>query len=108
MPARGKGTHAETQIVNYLIDNGWPHAERRALNGAKDRGDVAGIPGVVIEVKNAARLCLAEWVDEALEEGHNANASISAVWFKRRGKGSPGQWFVAMTGEQFVKLLKEN
>ena len=105
MPARGKGTHAETQVVNYLVDHGFPHAERRALNGSRDRGDVAGIPGVCVEVKNAARVCLAEWLDEATEEGHNAHASVSAVWFKRRGKGSPGQWFVLMDGEQFTKLI---
>lgn len=107
MPARGKGTHAETQVVNYLVDQGFPYAERRAPNGARDRADVAGIPGVAIEVKNAARMCLAEWVDEAIEEGKNANASVSVCWHKRRGKGSPGQWFVTMTGEQFVKLIRD-
>ena len=104
-PARGKGTHAETQVVNYLVDHGFPHAERRALNGSRDRGDIAGVPGVCIEVKNAARQCLAEWVDEAAEEGGNAGVPVNVVWHKRRGKGSPGQWFVTMTGEQFVKLI---
>ena len=103
-----KGTAAETAVVNYLIDHGWPHAERRALNGNQDRGDVAGVPGVVVEVKNAVRVELAQWLDEALREGRQANASVSAVWFKRRGKGSPGEWFVLVTGEQFTKLIADD
>ena len=107
MPARGKGTHAESQVVTYLAEHGFPDAERRALNGAKDRGDIAGVPGVCIEVKNAARQCLAEWVDEAAEEGGNAHVPVNVVWHKRRGKGSPGQWFVTMSGEQFVKLIAD-
>ena len=81
MPARGKGTHAETQVVNYLIDHGWPHAERRALNGSRDRGDVAGIPGVVVEVKNAARQCLAEWIDEAVLEERARTPTPLSTWF---------------------------
>ena len=102
-----KGTAAETAVVNYLIDNGFPHAERRALNGNQDRGDVAGVPGVVVEVKNAVRVELAQWLDEAMREGRQANASVSVVWFKRRAKGSPGEWFVLMTGEQFTKLIAD-
>jgi hypothetical protein len=102
---KAKGTAAETDVIGYLRDHGFPNAERRALNGNADRGDVAGVPGVVIEVKNAARVELAQWLDEALREGRNANAQVSAVWFKRRGKGSPGQWFVTMTGEQFTRLI---
>ena len=100
-----KGTAAETAVVNYLIDNGFPHAERRALNGNQDRGDVAGIPGVCIEVKNAARMELAMWLSEAQMEGVHANASVAVVWHKRRGRASPAQWFVTMSGEQFTKLI---
>jgi len=47
--ARAKGTAWETAIVGYLRGRGAPHAERRALNGSNDRGDIAGIPGLVIE-----------------------------------------------------------
>lgn len=104
--SRRKGTAAESAVVDYLKSVGFPYAERRALSGSKDRGDVAGLPGVVIEVKSAARVELSEWLKEAEVEKHNANASVGVVWAKRKGKGSPGDWFVIMTGAQFIALLE--
>ncbi len=93
--------------MDYLRANGAPQAERRALNGAKDRGDIAGVPSVVIEAKSAARVELAAWVDEAeVERRNDHGAPVAAVWHKRRGKTSPGAAFVTMTGAQFVNLLR--
>ena len=71
--------------------NRWPHAERRALNGNQDRGDIAGVPGCVIEAKNAKTINLAGWLDEANLERDNDRADLGVVWFKRRGKVSPGR-----------------
>lgn len=103
--SRRKGTTWETAIVQYLRDNGAPHAERRALNGNKDRGDIAGIPGVVIEAKSAARITLAQWADETEQERRNDRAAVGACWIKRRGKASPGHGYVVLTGERFLGLL---
>jgi hypothetical protein len=105
--SRAKGTGAETAVVNYLRDNGWPHAERRALGGAKDRGDIAGVVSTVIEVKNCARMELAQWVDEAEVEAGNDDAMYGVVWHKRRGRGSPSGWFVTMSGATFTALLAD-
>ncbi|MFF3324921.1 hypothetical protein [Streptomyces sp. NPDC002889] len=105
--SKRKGTAAETAIVNYLRTMGFVHAERRALNGTQDRGDIAGIPAVVIEAKNCARQELAAWVTEAEVERDNDRASLGVVWHKRRGKGHPGDWFVTMSGQQFAYLLRE-
>lgn len=105
--ARAKGTRWETSIVDYLRSNGAPHAERRALNGAKDKGDIAGIIGVVIEAKSHTGIRLSEWVEEAETERQNAGADIGVVWHKRRGKASAGDGFVTMTGAMFLRLLTE-
>jgi hypothetical protein len=109
--SKAKGTAAETAVVRFLRANGYPHAERRALAGAQDRGDVAGIPGLMIEVKNEARLRLAEWLDEALTEAgrkpHQVEGfGVGVVWHKRRGKSSPGDWYVTMDGWVFLELLE--
>jgi hypothetical protein len=104
---RAKGTTAESAVVDYLRSRGYRGAERRAMRGAKDAGDIAGLPSVVIEIKNHARRELAAWVDEAGRERANDHAHIGVVWHKRRGKGNAGDWFVTMTGAQFVDLLKE-
>ncbi len=105
---KAKGTAAESAVVAYLRGLHWPHAERRASNGAHDRGDVTlgNGAGVVIEVKNRRDLALAEWVDEAAVEGTNAHADVAVVWHKRRGKGSPADWYVTMTGATFAELLR--
>jgi len=103
---KARGTRAESAVVAYLRAAGAVHAERRSLNGAKDRGDVAGIPGVVIEVKDHARIDLAGFVDEAERESWNGPVpEVGVAWIKRRGKGSPGEWYVAMTGDTFRYLL---
>ena len=105
--AKRKGTAAETAVVNYLRTRGWPHAERRALNGAGDRGDIAGVVGTVIEVKAHARMELAAWLDETARETENDGAKYGVTWHKRRGRGSPGDWFVTMDGDTFVRLLAD-
>lgn len=105
--SKKKGTSAETAVVTYLRSQGFIQAERRALHGNADRGDIAGIPGVVVEVKNCARTELAAWIDEAELEGDNDSAQVALVWHKRRGKGNPADWFVTMTGAQLAFLLRE-
>lgn len=71
--AKQKGTAAEREVVRYLQQY-WPAAERRALAGNKDKGDVAGIPATVGEVKAAVKVELAKWQRETLTEMQNAEA----------------------------------
>ena len=101
--ARQKGTAAETAVVRFLRANGYQHAERRALAGSQDRGDVAGVGGVVIEVKNCKRMELAAWIDEAEDEANGTE--IAAVWHKRVGRGDPGDWYVTMSGYDFLNAI---
>ena len=103
--SKAKGTRWETAVADYLRANGVTHAERRALNGSTDRGDIAGIPGVVLEAKNASRTDLTGWVDEAETERVNDGAELAVVWHHRRGKASPGDGYVTMTGATLVRLL---
>jgi hypothetical protein len=102
-----RGTAAETAVVNYLERAGWIHAERRALHGNVDKGDVAGIPQVCIEVKDCKSLTFGPWLKEALVERDNAGADVGAVWAKRRGHLDPKDWFVVMDGDTFTRLLRE-
>jgi Holliday junction resolvase len=105
--SRAKGTAWESAIVTFLQNQGWPHAERRALNGAKDRGDiVTGVPGLIVEAKNEKRYQLGEWVNEANTEAANAGAELGVVWAHRKGKASAGDGYVIMTGATFARLLK--
>jgi len=51
---KAKGRNAENQFVKFL-SAWWPSVERRRLAGVHDRGDIAGVPDTVIEVKSGAR-----------------------------------------------------
>lgn len=103
-----KGTKAEVAVRDYLRANGYPYAERLALSGALDRGDITGVdPRVVIEVKDHKELLFGPWMHEVHAEVLNADADIGVVWAKRRLHTDPSHWFVCMEGHTFVRLLKE-
>jgi hypothetical protein len=105
--SKQRGTAAETAVVRYLQANGHPDAERRTLAGRNDRGDIANIPGVAVEVKACKAIDLAGWVDEANVEAKNAGVPVGVVWAKRRGKTDPASWYVVMDGATFLKLIDE-
>lgn len=100
---KATGTTAETAVVKYLRASGWPYADRAALHGGKDIGDVQGTPGLVWEVKagEAAKSLtdrlIRKWLDETDVETLNANADIGLLVLQRRGFGAMrvGWWWVA-------------
>lgn len=104
---RRKGTAAESALVDYLRTHGWKYAERRALTGSKDKGDVTGTPGVVWEQKNAARICIPEWMRETETERENAGADIGVLVIKPRGVGVTrvDQWAALLPLSVVVDLL---
>lgn len=104
--SKSKGTAFESAIVRYLLEEGFAQVERRALSGTADRGDIAGIPGWVLEAKNCKRVELAGWLDEAALEQANDGAEFSAVWHHRVGRAHPSAGYVTMTGAMFVRLLR--
>lgn len=106
---RQKGTRAESAVVSYLKDNGFPYAERRALHGTNDKGDITGVgPDVVLEVKDHAKLSLSEWVSELEDEMRNANATTGCVVAKKRGTLDVGNWYAILPFRLLVQLLKES
>lgn len=105
--ARQKGTSAETAVVNYLKANGFPHAERRALHGVNDKGDITGCGPVVFEVKNHKTLDLAGWLKELEQEMINASVDTGAVIAKKKGTTDVANWYAVMPVAVLVALLKD-
>lgn len=105
-PSKAKGTDAENAAVRALNENGWPHAERRALAGVNDKGDISGVIGVVFEVKNEKKMTLASYLAETKVEIGNAGADLGFAWIKRPGKGDALDWYVLMDGHQMVTILQ--
>jgi hypothetical protein len=105
--SKAKGTAWESAIVNWLNDNGHPFAERRALKGNQDCGDITGLPGVVIEAKAAVTQTWGPWLAELAVEMDNDRADVGVLWAKRRGKASAGDGLIVMTPAVFIALLTE-
>jgi Holliday junction resolvase len=105
--AKRKGSKAELDVVKYLKENGWKYADRRLAGSSNDKGDVSGVNGVVFEVKNQARMDLAGWVAELIEEVRNAQSDTGAVIHKRKGKSDVGEWYATMPMSMFVDLIKK-
>lgn len=88
------GTRFETVVVNYLRIHGFPHAERRALAGVLDRGDITGTPGIAWECKagaaahTASDLVVTTWLADTERERRAANADVGVLVIARRGVGA--------------------
>ena len=104
--SKRKGTQFETDVVDYLRANGFPYAERRALRGTLDAGDIAGVVGWALEAKACKEFDLAGWAAEAEQEAKNAGARWWAVIAKRRMRPT-GDAYVVMTLSQFCRFLCE-
>ena len=105
-PSKQKGTAAETAVVKYLRKAGVSKAERRALQGSLDKGDISGIDDVVLEVKDHKKMDLAGWVDELEVEISNADAITGAVIHKRKGTTEVADWYATMPVYLYLWLLK--
>lgn len=100
-----KGPKFEADVVDWMRANGWPYAERRVMGGIRDRGDIAGIPELVAELKNTNRHDLAGALDEAKAEAANAGVEIYVTIMKRRGKGDPGDAYAVTDLRTFNRLF---
>lgn len=103
--SKARGTAWETAVVRYLNDHGFPHVERRSLRGGRDRGDIAGIPGLVLECKDEKTIELAGYLDELMTETANADTEHGAVIVKRRRR-PVGDGYAVMDLARYAVLLK--
>jgi hypothetical protein len=117
------GTAAETAVVRATRTRGFPNADRLALTGALDRGDVGLCPGVIIEVKggdaarNASDGMIDGWLIETERERLNARADVAFLVTQRAGVGPANahrwwawwrhSWIASLTGGKFHPLLND-
>lgn len=106
------GTAGETAVVRYLVANGFGGAERTALHGSADEGDITGTPGLGWEVKAghvaeaATDGSVATWLAEAECERRNRGADVCVLITKRKGRGAQraGEWWAWLPGWAFYLL----
>lgn len=118
-PSKQKGTAAETKVARYLQEHGID-AERRALSGSSDKGDIlvrypAG-GGRIIEVKtgqqtaNPSRTQIEEWLDQTHKEMMNAGlyaADLVLVRYRRSIEDADVYTINAVTNRRLHSWLDE-
>ncbi len=107
-PQQRKGRRAEIAVAEWLAANGWPHAEPTRRSGwSDDRGDIDGIPCVVVEVKNHKTFDIPAWLEELEDEVDNAGAVTGVVVIKRRGSTDPADWYAVMRLGDWAHLARD-
>ena len=102
-----KGSQFERAVVTYLAGHGFPYCERTYGAGRPaDVGDVDGIVGWTLEVKNCKAMDLAGWSDESERERVNGRQRYAAVVAKRRGKPTDAA-YVILSLATFAALLAD-
>ena len=104
--SRRKGNVAEREVVAALVRAGWTALTSRASRGGSQRGEdvITDFP-FVLEVKDHAKLALAEWVAQAREQ---AGDDVGAVVHKRRGKARAEDWYVTLTFGDLLRWVAAN
>lgn len=105
---RRKGDAFERAVVEFMRSHGFPYVSRAYGAGRPDDlGDLDGVPGVCISVKDVAVSRLSEWLDEAREQSGRGRKPLSVVIWKRRRQGI-GRSYVVMELETFCELARES
>ena len=99
------GTTWESAVVTFLRQYTFAkHAERRALSGGLDKGDIINAVHV-FECKNTKSIDLAAGLKEAETERVNAGSEFGFLIVKRRQK-STGDAYAVMTLSQLCTILE--
>lgn len=112
---KARGTAAETAVLRHARANGFPWAERLALTGAADCGDISLLPGrlVILEVKAHATAAtgqpgealLRTWLDQTETERSNAGADHAVLVVKRKGTTDPSKWWTWLDPSTLYALI---
>jgi len=106
--SKQKGTMAETAVAEFLKQT-WPAVERRTLGGKNDKGDIAGVPDCVVEVKNQRTYKISEWLKETEVERINAGADYGILVIKPNGVGvsKTDQWWAVVSLATITELVEQ-
>jgi hypothetical protein len=87
------GTQTEVAVVKVFHDHGYTAVERRRLQGINDAGDLANVPGFIVEIKGGAAAEQAsdaqieQWLDRLQEKLSQHKVPHGVLITKRKGIG---------------------
>lgn len=110
------GTKAETAVLKR-VKRYFPRADRAALHGTRDIGDLLNTGAFCFEVKggDAARTAtlsstsrdIDRWYEEAVREARWAGARFPVLVVQRRGVNYPdaGRWWAIVSAADFAHIM---
>ena len=105
--SKTKGREAENAVVEWLKANGFPAAERRRLAGQYDKGDIAGVHNLTVEVKAEKSITLSAYMTELRNEVDNTGDKYGVAIVKKRGTLEVDEWYAVMPAEWFLALFAD-
>ncbi len=105
-PSKTKGDKAEREVAALISDLLGVECRRKLGAGrSDDEGDLEGLPGWTLEVKNYKSISdgVNAGLADCVKEQANARTPFGAALIRRPG----GRWFVAMTIEQWATTVRE-
>lgn len=105
--AKAKGRDTENRFVEWARAHGLPNVERRRLSGTEDQGDIAGWPGVCVEVKSGARVDISTWLAELAVEVDHSGADVGFVVARPPSKPQADDWYCVLPLPSLWQLLTD-
>jgi hypothetical protein len=105
-PAKNKGDRGERELSKLLADELGIDVRRKLGAGRQDDvGDLDGVRGWTIEVKNVANLAdaLREGVADSTREQANARTPFGVAFIRVRG----GTWYAVQSIPQWATVYRE-
>lgn len=108
LSARGrqqKGDKAEREVLAFLREQLGEHIVRARQEGEYDRGDIGGLPDMVLQVKSYVDVsrALREGLDDVIAQKRNSGLLWGCAFLRRPG----GRYAVVMWPEDWVSLYRE-
>lgn len=100
-----KGARAEREVVEIFDCGGFNQAQRSRSGAAQDRGDLAGVDNLTIEVKYYTDVtrALREGLAELVVEKENNKTRWGVLCIKRKYRG----WYAVMPLDEFVDMYAQ-
>jgi hypothetical protein len=102
---KAKGRAFERAVADLFQEAGFLWSDRKPQRGVRDQGDITGIDGWTLELKDTEPMNFSGLLNEAIVEAANANTPWFAGIQKRRGKHARDA-YVVLPLWLFIRLVK--
>jgi hypothetical protein len=102
---RNRGARAEVQVVNHLIEHGFPSARRVLAGDGRQPYDVVWHPLIALDVKDWAKPSWGVWCRQAAAAA--PPGTVPVVVRRTRGNPDVGMWECRVEEESWVWWASE-